>query len=274
MPQCRINGFRVGKPAPVRIMGVINCSLESFFQGSSVKTCDILASARQMVGEGADIIDVGGRSTSPLAIPISPAVETERMELALKELEGSDLTVSVDTTRPEVLTRCLRYDIHAINDIGGLANKEFAHIVADSGLPAVLMASKAMPGDPTDLPMTLNALETIVSRCNDSGIEEYILDPAIGLWGPGRTVALDWELCRNFSKFTRFERPLLAAVSRKTFIGKLLGLENPADRLTGSIAVTILLLRAGADMVRCHDVRETKEAVRVFEEIEGTGHEG
>jgi dihydropteroate synthase len=253
-------------------MGVINCSPESFFQGSSVKTSDILASARKMAGEGADIIDVGGRSTSPSATPISPGVEAERMELALRELEGSGLTVSVDTTRPEVLTRCLRYDIHAVNDIGGLANREFAHIVADSGLPAVLMASIAFPGDPTDMPMAFNALETVVSRCSSSEIEEYILDPAIGLWGPGRTVAFDWELCRNFSKFTRFERPLLAAVSRKTFIGKLLGLENPADRLTGSIAVTMMLLRAGADMVRCHDVRETKEAVLVFEEIEGTGH--
>ena len=95
-----------------------------------------------------------------------------------------------------------------------------------------------------------------------------MLDPAIGLWGPGRTVELDWELCRNFGKFTQFERPLLAAVSRKTFIGNLLGLENPADRLTGSIAVTMLLLHAGADIVRCHDVMETKEIVRVFEEME------
>jgi dihydropteroate synthase len=269
MSQCRINGFEVGKPAPVRIMGVINCSPESFFKGSSVKTCDVLASARKMVSEGADIIDIGGRSTSPSATPVSPGVEAERMERALGELEGSGLTLSVDTTRPEVLSRCLRYDIHAVNDIGGLANKEFAKIVADSGLPAVLMASMAAPGDPTDIPMAFKALETVISRCSSSGVEEYILDPAIGLWGAGRTVAFDWELCRNYAKFTRFERPLLAAVSRKTFIGKLLGLENPADRLTGSIAVTMLLLRAGADMVRCHDVKETKEAVRVFEEIEG-----
>ena len=86
----------------------------------------------------------------------------------------------------------------------------------------------------------------MISRCRTLGIEEYVLDPAIGLWGPGRTVELDWEL-QEFQKFTQFKRPLLAAVSRKTFIGKLLGLENPADRLTGSLAVTMLLLHAGAD---------------------------
>ncbi|HVP94754.1 MAG TPA: dihydropteroate synthase [Methanoregulaceae archaeon] len=273
MSQCRINGFEVGKPAPVRIMGVINCSPESFFQGSRVQTCDIVASARKMVGDGADIIDIGGRSTSPSATPVGPAVEAERMELALGELEGSGITLSVDTTRPEVLERCLRYDIHAVNDIGGLADREYAKIVADSGLPVFLMASVAAPGDPTDMQMTMRALKTVISRCRSFGIEEYVLDPAIGLWGPGRTVEFDWELCRNFWKFTRFGRPLLAAVSRKTFIGKLLNQEDPADRLTGSIAVTMLLLQAGADIIRCHDVQETKEAVRVFEEMERKGRE-
>ncbi|HTY14264.1 MAG TPA: dihydropteroate synthase [Methanoregulaceae archaeon] len=268
MQQCRINGFEVGRPAPVRIMGVINCSPESFFQGSRVKTCDVLEFARTMVDQGADLIDVGARSTSPKAPPISPDVEAERIELALQELEGSGITVSVDTTRPEVLSRCLQYDIHAVNDIGGLSDERYAKIVADSGLPAFLMASVSAPGDPTDIQTTFGALGEVVSRCRSFGIEEYVLDPAIGLWSPERTVALDWALCRNFGKFARFERPLLAAVSRKTFIGSLLNQQNPEDRLIGSIAVTVLLLHAGADMVRCHDVRETKEAVRVYEEME------
>lgn len=206
-----------------------------------------------------------------MAPPIGPDVEAERMERALQELEGSGIRVSVDTTRSEVLSRCLRYDIHAVNDIGGLSDPGYAKIVADSGLPAILMASAKAPGDPTDIRTTLSALEAVVSRCNTYGIEEYILDPAIGLWQPGRTVAIDWELCRNFGKFMQFERPLLAAVSRKTFIGALLGKHCPEDRLIGSIAVTMLLLHAGADMVRCHDVLETRDAVHVYEEMERRG---
>ena len=268
MSQCRINGFEIGKPAPVRIMGVINLSPESFFNGATVKPSDVLAAARKMVGEGADIIDIGARSTSPSAVPVSPDVEAERMALALRELDGSGITVSVDTTRPGVLKRCLRFDIHAVNDIGGLADREYGKIIADSGLPAFLMASLTAPGDQTDITSTLHTLGTVISRCRTFGIEEYVLDPAIGLWGPGRSVDLDWELCRNFWEFTQFNRPLLAAVSRKTFIGNLLGLDNPADRLAGSLAVTMLLLHAGADIVRCHDVMETKEAVRVYEEME------
>ena len=273
MSQCRINRLLIGNPAPVRIMGVINCSPESFFPGSCVRPGDIVESSMNMIREGADIIDIGGRSTSPRALPVDSGVEAERLENALMELEGSGITVSVDTTRPEVLSRCLRYDIHAVNDIGGLANVELAEIIADSGLPAFLMASRVTPGDPTDMRMTLDALRVVNSRCITFGIEEYVLDPAIGLWGPGRTGAFDWELCRNFRQFTQFERPLLAAVSRKTFIGELLNRENPADRLIGSIAVTMLLLHAGADMVRCHDVTETAEAIRVFEKMEGNENE-
>jgi dihydropteroate synthase len=271
MQQCRIDEVEIGRPAPVRIMGVINCSPESFFQGSRVNPGDVLEYARAMVGQGADIIDIGARSTSPMASPISTAIEAERLECALRELEGSGITVSVDTTRPEVLSRCLRYDIHAVNDIGGLADKEYAKIVADSGLPAILMASIETPGDPTDIETTFGALDKVVSRCRSFGIEEYVLDPAIGLWQPGRNVELDWELCRNFTKFTRFERPLLAAISRKTFIGNLLGQQRPEDRLIGSIAVTMYLLHAGADIVRCHDVRETRDAVGVYEEMEQRG---
>jgi dihydropteroate synthase len=273
MSQCRVNRLLIGNPAPVRIMGVINCSPESFFPGSYIKEEDIAKKALTMVSDGADIIDIGGRSTSPVAPALSSGTEKERMEQALRELDGSGITVSVDTTRPDVLKRCLRYDIHAVNDIGGLANREFAEIVSDSGLPAFLMASHEKPGDSTDIGMTFTALETIITRCRKFGIEEFVLDPAIGLWGPGRTVALDWELCRNFGRFKQFNRPLLAAVSRKTFIGDLLSREDPKDRLNGSIAVTMLLLRAGADIVRCHDVLETAEAVRVFEKMERDGDE-
>jgi dihydropteroate synthase len=268
MPQCTINGILIGDPAPARIMGVINCSPESFFKGSFREGGDILETAHKMVKDGADIIDLGGRSTAPLAPKVSTEQEKERMLCALAELEGSGITISVDTMHPDVLERCLRYDVHAINDINGLANPEYARLVADSGLAAVLMASRTVPGDSTTIKETFLALEKVVSRCREYGIDEFVLDPAIGLWTPERNVAFDWELCSNFAAFSSFKRPLLAAVSRKTFIGDLLNHSDPEGRLAGSIAVTTHLLEAGADIIRTHDVRETADTIKVFEKME------
>ncbi len=100
---------------------------------------------------------------------------------------------------------------------------------------------------------THKALATVMKRCESAGIDNYVLDPGIGLWTPFRSVDDDWELCRHFEEFLRYDRPLLAAVSRKSFIGNLLNRE-PQERLSGSLAVTMTLLQKGAAMVRTHDV--------------------
>jgi dihydropteroate synthase len=105
-----------------------------------------------------------------------------------------------------------------------------------------------------------------MQRCEAAGIDNYVLDPGIGLWTPLRSVDDDWELSRCFDEFLRYDRPLLAAVSRKSFIGNLLGRE-PQDRLSGSLAVTMTLLLKGASLVRTHDVKETVDTVHVFERL-------
>jgi dihydropteroate synthase len=265
MHQCTVNGLKIGDGAPVRTMGVINCSPESFFRGSYRSGKDIGQRAEEMVAQGADIIDIGARSTSPLSPPVSTSCEAERMVTALRELEGTGATISVDTMRPVVLRQCLKFDIHAINDINGLGDPEYAEIASDSGLPCFLMASASSPGDSTDVAGTFNALQLVTSRCESHSVGDYVLDPGIGLWNPGRTVALDWELCRQFHEFKKFNHPLLAAISRKTFIGDLLYRKTPEERLAGSLALTTLLLSKGADIVRCHDVKETRDAVIVYE---------
>jgi len=271
MHQCTIKGQKIGDGAPVRVMGVINCSPESFFKGSYRSGKDISQRAEEMIAQGADIIDIGARSTSPYAPPVSPSCEAERMVAALRELDGGGATISVDTMRPMVLTQCLKFDIHAINDINGLADPEYAKIAADSGLPCVLMASTSSPGDSTSLEGTFDAMELVTSRCESFSIRDYILDPGIGLWNPGRNIALDWQLCREFHEFTRFNRPLLVAISRKTFIGDLLSRKLPEDRLAGSLALTTILLSKGADIVRSHDVKETRDAIAVHGAMEKTG---
>jgi dihydropteroate synthase len=269
MQACTINGLSVGEGSPVRLMGVINCSPESFYKGSFVRPGETRKRALAMAGEGADLVDVGARATGPGSPPISIAVERERMIEALSDLDGSGITVSVDTIHPGVLEACLRYDIHAVNDISGLSDPKFAELVRDSGLPAILMASRSIPGDAVGFPATLEALMLVVERCGEHGISEFILDPGIGRWVPERTAKHDWDLVRHFGDFLSLGRPLLAAVSRKTFIGELLG-RGPDERLAGSLAVTLLLVMGGASVVRTHDVRETRDALRVLSEVRGS----
>ncbi|NLA31966.1 MAG: dihydropteroate synthase [Methanomicrobiales archaeon] len=263
---CAVGPLRIGGGAPVRLMGVINASPESFYRGSYTPVGGIYDRVLAMQGAGADMIDIGARSTAPGSVPITVAEEVERVDAVLSELDGTGAILSVDTRHPEVLDICLRHDVHAVNDISGLADERYARAVADSGLPVFVMASFHEPGDAAGLAGTFAALETVVARCARLGIDEYVLDPAIGRWTPERTNEDDWELCRNFETFLTFGRPVLAAVSRKTFIGDLLGRE-PEGRLAGTLALTMDLVRQGAAVVRSHDVAETADLLQVHEKM-------
>ena len=266
MRPCIINKLTIGGDAPPRIMGVLNCSPESFYHDSFIPTEDIHKKAVAMVEAGADMLDVGARSTAPNAQAISGAEEGARIDAALKELEGTGFTISVDTMNPWVLDVCLKHGIHAVNDIAGFASESYVRRVADAGLPAFVMATNYTPGDAVGVAATEKALATVARRCEDAGIDNYVLDPGIGIWTPLRSYDDNWELCRHFDTFARFDRPLLAAISRKSFIGNLVNRE-PEERLSGSIAVTLFLLQKGASIVRTHDVKETVDAIRVFERM-------
>jgi dihydropteroate synthase len=266
MRTCVVNKLKIGGDSPVRLMGVINCSPESFYANSYVPTDFVHKTAVAMVEQGADLIDIGARSTAPNTQAISGSAEAERIDAALRELDGSGITISVDTMNPWVLDICLKHEIHAINDISGLSSPAYTNRLAQSGLPAFLMASNEQPGDARGLKDTLTTLDKVVQRCENAGIQDYVLDPGIGIWTPFRSVEDDWTLCQHFSEFKKFGRPLLAAISRKTFIGDLLN-RPPEDRLHGSLAVTFMLLEKGASVVRTHDVAQTLDVIRVFEHL-------
>jgi dihydropteroate synthase len=247
-------------------MGVINCSPESFYNDSYIPTREIHAKAVEMAEAGADIIDVGARSTAPNSQAISGTQEAERIEDALRELDGTGFTISVDTMNPWVLDVCLKHEIHAVNDISGFSSPAYAQKVSDAGLPAFVMASNYQPGDAAGLEATHAALAMVVKRCESAGIDNYVLDPGVGLWTPFRSFDDDWELCRHYETFLQYGRPVLAAVSRKSFIGSIINRE-PQDRLAGSLAVTLTLLEKGSSIVRTHDVRETRDTIRVYERL-------
>ncbi|MGA2161595.1 MAG: dihydropteroate synthase [Methanoregula sp.] len=270
MKICRVNKLDIGGDAPPRLMGVINCSGESFYANSYIPLEEVHATAVAMIEQGADMIDIGARSTAPNTQAISGKTEAERIDAALKELDGSGITLSVDTMHPGVLDVCLKHDIHAANDISGFVSPAYAKKVADAGLPAFVMAANQQPGDPVGIEATLISLEGVMKRCEAAGVNNYVLDPGIGIWTPHRSIGDDWELCRHFDEFLRFDRPVLAAVSRKTFIGMLLDRE-PEDRLPGTLAVTIKLLEKGASIVRVHDVGATRDVMKVYEHmVKGT----
>jgi len=263
MQTCKIDKIIVGGNNPPRLMGVVNCSPESFFSGSYSTPERVYEQAARLIEEGAEIIDIGARSTAPLSRPISVAEEIERMKTALSGLSGSGIPVSVDTMYPEVLDMSIRYDVSCINDIHGLANDEFAKTTGDSGLPAILMASYKEPGDPVGFDSIRDALDVVLNRAKGRGINEIVLDPAVGKWTTERTSEDDWEICRRFDELNATGYPLLAAVSRKTFIGELVN-APPEGRLAGTLAVTYSLLESGASIVRAHDITETRNLIDVF----------
>lgn len=258
-----IKNIGIGNGNPPRVMGVLNISPESFFSDSFVPLEKITFRVGQMLREGADIIDLGARSTALSAPRISVAEEKERVLTALKELKDTGAVFSLDTMYAEVLEAALHYDIAAINDISGLSNERYAKIAADSGLPVIGMTTHKIPGDPTTISSTHEALKEIISRAEYYGIDQLILDPGIGKWVAERSSEADWELCRRFSEMKAYGYPLLGAVSRKLFIGEALN-KPPQGRLYGSLGVLYGLLEGGADIVRVHDVAASKDIVTVY----------
>jgi len=264
--EVRIKGIGIGNANPPRLMGVLNISPESFFSDSFTSLEQVTTRVEEMLRAGADIIDIGARSTALTAPPITVAEEKERVIHTLQNLEHSDAVFSLDTMYPEVLEAALRYDIAAVNDISGLSNERYAKIAADSGLPVIAMTAHNRPGDPTTITSTHTALEEIICRAEKYDIDQLILDPGIGKWVAERSSEADWELCRRFSELKKYGYPLLAAASRKTFIGDCLN-KPPHERLYGSLAVVYALLEGGADILRVHDVGPSKDIVKVFQMI-------
>ena len=266
MRSFHVKGIHIGGHRPV-LMGILNLSPESFYSGSFVPFSSIEETAEQMVSQGADILDVGARSTAPGSTPISVAEECQRIEECLSILEGSGYCISVDTMHPEVLKTALQYDISLVNDISGLLHPEMGSLVADSDLPAILMATSKMPGDALTFNGTIENFSEVIKRAAAYDITNIILDPAIGKWIPERNPQADWELCSRFSELKEFDFPLLAAVSRKSFIGDLTG-RSTDDRLAGTLAVTTSLIEKGADVVRAHDIPETLDIINTVKHLQ------
>ena len=261
-----ICGIKVGDRYPSHVMGIINLSPESFYESSVVSPDSALEIALKMVENGATFLDLGARSTWRFSEQISKKEELERILPALKALEGNvDAVISVDTMFSEIAEEALKRGAEIVNDVSGFtADPRMIDVVADYGCPAVVMASRKVPGDLLGMDSIIEALDSIIQATEARGVkqEKLILDPAIGRWTDEKLPIYDFETLDDFERLKIFEKPLLAALSRKSFIGDVL--EKPvAERLYGSLAAAAIAVYKGAHIIRTHDVPETFDVVKL-----------
>ncbi|MCJ7443607.1 MAG: dihydropteroate synthase [Methanotrichaceae archaeon] len=262
----------VGDRYPVRTIGVINLSQESFYKGSIAGPGEALEKARSFVEEGADLIDIGAVSTAPFSPKIDEVQERERLLPVLKQiLNNVDIDISVDTYRSEIAESALSLGATCINDVSGLINPEMAKTIADYGSSVIVMASKENPGDLLFLDDIIRILSERVRYAIEAGIskDRITVDPGVGKWVPEKTPEYDLAILDGFSLLKCLKRPILAAVSRKSFIGAKLNKTDPSQRLFGSLAATAIAVYNGAHAVRTHDVAASLDIVRMAHAIRG-----
>jgi len=257
-------------------MGILNVTPDSFSDGGRhFDKASAIRRAYEMVEEGADIIDVGGESTRPGSEPVPLQEEIDRTIPVIEEISKKiKVPVSIDTYKAEVARRALDAGASIVNDISGLRfDPEMPKVVSQYKVPVVIMHIKGTPKDMQANPIYEALIPEItdyfresIRLAVESGITEdkIIIDPGIGF---GKTFDHNLEIIKNLREFTLLEKPLLVGVSRKAFIGKILGDAPVSERLEGSEAAAAISVLNGANIIRVHDVKEMKKVALVADAI-------
>ena len=280
MNRAIVAGVSVGDGLDVAVVGALNVSPESFYSGSVVVDADrLLQAGEAMARAGAAWLDVGAMSTAPyLEARIPEALEADRLHWAVGLLTTKlDLPVSADVSRVGPARAALEAGARMINDVTGLvADPGLARLTAEAGLGLVLMAGPAAAPPAGEPVATVRAaLQRSLAIARGAGIpdERILVDPGIGFFRGDGVAWPDWD-CRVLAGLPALRalgRPLYVGVSRKSFIGAVAGVEDPAERLPGSLAATAAAVLGGAHVIRAHDVAETVQAVRVAQAIRRAG---
>jgi dihydropteroate synthase len=254
-------------------MGIINLSPDSFYGDSYCGNIDeTLRVAENMLRGGASILDIGAESSRPGSSPITEAEEIGRLlPVVVRLVKEFDVTISVDTYKPAVIEAVLGEGATLINDITGLQQSpQSAGIIASHNAGVIVMHMRGNPLTMQIAPQYENLMEEVITYLGRSiqiaesaGIDHIIIDPGIGF---GKTAEHNLELVRNLSQFKRLNKPILLGASRKSFIGKMLDLPVE-DRLEASLAVAVIGVMNGANIVRAHDVPETVKALDMAQVI-------
>jgi dihydropteroate synthase len=272
-PRGEIAGLALDRP---RIMGIVNVTPDSFSDGGRFfDTEKAIAHGLELVAEGADILDIGGESTRPGAAPTTPEEECDRVLPVIEGLKGrTTARLSIDTRNSLVMRRAIEAGVHLVNDVSALMHDPKSQdVVARSGLPVVLMHMlgddpRTMQANPTYDDVVLDVTDYLSARieaCEAAGIarDRIIVDPGIGF---GKTIAHNLELLRSLSILHGLGTAVLLGASRKSFIANLMKRLTgaaPQSRLAGSLAAVLDGVTQGVQIVRVHDVAETRQAIAV-----------
>jgi dihydropteroate synthase len=268
--RCHWAGLPLDRPL---IMGIVNATPDSFYRGSGGDANAAIAHGRAMHEAGADIIDIGAESTRPGAAPVSEEEELRRLEPVVRALAPSGAALSVDTRHAKVMAAALAWGARIINDVSALEGEGSLDIAAKTGAPVIIMHMRGEPGtmqhEPHYVLASLDVADYLAQRiaaCEAAGIPRHriVVDPGIGF---GKTIAHNLEILARLALFHSLGCGVLIGVSRKSTIGRLSGGAPVEERLPGSIAGALQALRQGAQILRVHDVAETKQAVAIWQAI-------
>lgn len=268
-------GSRVLDFSRPRIMGVLNVTPDSFFDGGAcyqngMLNLDLaLRHAERLVTEGADLLDIGGESTRPGAAPVSSAEECDRVLPVVQAVAARlDVVISVDTSNPQLMREAAKCGAGMINDVRSLQTPGAMEAAAEAGLPVCLMHMRGAPSNMQQQPEYENVVEDVWDFldfrkrvCTEAGFsaEQVWVDPGIGF---GKTDEHNLELLRNLASFQSLG-PVLLGVSRKSMFGRLLG-RSPSERLPASLAAGLIGCQKGAQILRVHDVAATRDVLEIW----------
>jgi len=283
----KLGSVSVGGSNPVRIMGILNTSPESFYKKSiSISRQRIVDAVHIMEDEGANFIDVGGMSTAPyLSTMTSEKTEANRIVNAVKIIQQTtNLPISVDTCRAAIANEALELGVDIINDVTGLKYDPMMRKIIEKYCPSLVLCAyskKTITGNQLLKIKYLLKESLEIAKSAKIPRAKIVLDPAIGFFRKkGRNsfftkINSDWVkrdlLILENLRSIKLNNPILVSVSNKSFIGKILKKQNPSDRLAGSLAAEAVCVLNGADIIRTHNVSETREAVTVAQKLSKTG---
>ncbi|MFX1338800.1 MAG: dihydropteroate synthase [Promethearchaeota archaeon] len=264
---CKLFDFlEIGDEHPTVMMGVINLSPESFYRGSVYEDFNTIEHiAMDMIKNGATLLDLGARSTAPWSKKITIKEELSRilpaMELLCKKIPD-DIIISVDTQYKEVAQSTFHIGIQfnkkiIINDVSCLkTDPSLEDFIIEREIPIILMASKRIPGDLLYIEDIMKEFKITIDRLKSKGYNEnnIILDPGIGHWIEEKTYEYDLKIINNLEMLRKLEKPILVALSRKSFIGSALNIPEPENRYNGTLSATAIAVYNGAHIIRSHDI--------------------
>lgn len=255
-----------------KVMGIINITPDSFYSGSrKMVEKDIMEQAETMLSDGADFLDIGGYSTRPGAEEIIVKDEKDRVIPIIRQLKKkfSEAIISVDTFRAEIAREAVASGADIINDVsGGTLDDNMFSTVAELKVPYILMHMRGNPQTMKHLarygnvvPEVVKELQEKILKLKSLGIADIIVDPGFGF---AKTISHNFEMLKNLQQFRILELPLLVGLSRKSLIYRSLEI-TPEEALNGTTALNIIALREGAQILRVHDVKEARQAIKLYQ---------